>query len=174
VETQFPIMLSTIKSYVAEMGITDNFYQQMVNTEPAEMVIYDSGNYRKLVPEYDPVYAEVRIAYQARRYGITTSEMRAREQDAKACDSGWGQRANANFMGLVALPTSFDPGIDCEEAAKWGLSKRVYLERLANLHDCALSDEEKSKFAATPNKSKRDSPILLHFETCVRNIMLSR
>jgi hypothetical protein len=78
-------MLSQVKQYVAEMGITDHFYQQMVNTEPEQMVIY--GRYSKFVPEYDPVYQEVEIAYRARSYGVTTSEMRRREIAAQACNT---------------------------------------------------------------------------------------
>jgi hypothetical protein len=62
VEKQVPLMLSAIKQYITEMGITDNFYEQMVNTEPSQMAIYDSDNYKKLVPEYDPVYQEIDIA----------------------------------------------------------------------------------------------------------------
>ena len=40
VEKQIPLMLSEVKQYIAEMGITDNFYQQMMNTEPSQMAIY--------------------------------------------------------------------------------------------------------------------------------------
>jgi hypothetical protein len=83
VEKQVPLMLSQVKQYVPEMGITEHFYQQMVNTEPEQMVIY--GRYSKFVPEYDPVYQEVEIAYRARSYGVTTSEMRRREIAAQAC-----------------------------------------------------------------------------------------
>ena len=86
VEKQVPLMLSMLKNYVNEMGITDNFYQQMVNTEPSRMMMYYSDNYTGLVPEIDAVYAEVEIARDARRYGITTSEMRQREQDEKSCE----------------------------------------------------------------------------------------
>jgi hypothetical protein len=39
-EKQVPLMLSMLKTYVNEMGITDNFYQQMVNTEPSRMAMY--------------------------------------------------------------------------------------------------------------------------------------
>src|ERR1700737_1956797 len=99
VEKQVPLMLSQVKQYVAEMGITDNFYQQMVNTEPAQMVVYYAMdlaegnamglptrvNYTKLIPEYDPVYQEVETSYDARWYGVTTSEMRQREIDAEVC-----------------------------------------------------------------------------------------
>jgi hypothetical protein len=41
-------MLSMLKSYANEMGITDNFYQQMVNTEPSRMAMYYWDDYTKL------------------------------------------------------------------------------------------------------------------------------
>jgi hypothetical protein len=40
VESKYPLLLSKVKNYVTEMGITDSFYQQMVNTEPSKMLIY--------------------------------------------------------------------------------------------------------------------------------------
>ena len=105
-------MLSEVKQYIAEMGITDNFYQQMMNTEPSQMAIYGPvhpttsdgaalptsdakalglrwDSYRKLVPEYDPVYQEVEISYDARFHGVTTSEMRQRQNDAEQCYKRW-------------------------------------------------------------------------------------
>jgi hypothetical protein len=50
VEKQVPLVLSQVKQYVDEMGITDNFYQQMVNTKPSQMAIYREDNYTELVP----------------------------------------------------------------------------------------------------------------------------
>ena len=85
VERQVPLMLSTIKSYTTEMGITDGFYQQMVNTEPSKMVIYKDDEFQKLIPAHDPVFDEVIIAIGARKYGITTSQMRQRDKDAERC-----------------------------------------------------------------------------------------
>src|SRR5262249_37668079 len=85
-EKRVPIMLEQVRRYVAEMGVTDNFYQQMVNTEPSSMVLYGGKiqplgmpkrqSYTKLVPEDDPVYQEIEISYNARFYGVTTAEMR--------------------------------------------------------------------------------------------------
>lgn len=34
VEKQVPQMLAMVKNYVSEMGLTDFFYQQMINTSP--------------------------------------------------------------------------------------------------------------------------------------------
>ena len=156
-EKQVPLMLSMLKNYVNEMGITDNFYQVMVNTEPSRMAIYYWDDYTKLVPEIDPVYAEVETARDARIYGITTSEMRQREQDAKGCDG--------------YLPGDSSRYLTCVEAIKWGLSDRVYLERHANAERCKVSDEERATASKTPAKLWRDLPFVIRFETCQREIM---
>src|SRR6266849_5298417 len=88
-EKQVPLMLSMVKSYVAEMGITDNFYQLMVNTAPSQIVVYRSDNfnnsYSKIVPKIDPIYDEILAARKAREFGITTSEARKRESEADRC-----------------------------------------------------------------------------------------
>jgi hypothetical protein len=152
VEKKVPLMLSLVKNYVAEMGITDNFYQRMVNTEPSQMVIYKGDDFKKLVPADDPVYQEVEISYDARFYGVTTSEMRRRERDAEDCRSG-------------------ESWYDCVEAARWGLSEGVYRERYKKVRECLL-DEDRKRLNAIPTKERRDHPLYIKFETCARNAML--
>src|SRR4051794_36823653 len=61
------------------------FYQQMVNTEPSGMVIYRGRDVGKLVPLVDPVVDEINTSSSARRYGISTFEMRQRNEEAKSC-----------------------------------------------------------------------------------------
>jgi hypothetical protein len=155
VEKQVPLMLSQIRQYVAEMGITDNFYQQMVNTEPSQISGYSRDSYTKLVPRYDPVYQEVEISYAARFYGVTTSQMRRRKLDAEACKKD-----------------EFDDG-DCGPPLLWGLNERVYRERSEKTRSCLLDDEkETEKVFALPKKERRDHPLSIKSETCIRNIML--
>lgn len=173
IEKQFPDMLSMVKSYVAEMGITDNFYQQMVNTEPSKVAIYQFEDFTKLIPQIDPTYAEIQVAYDARKYGVTTSEMRRRYADAESCDPGWGTVVFIPDLDMIKLPNNSE-WANCKEARRWGLSQRVYIDRAAKLKQCELNADEKSNFIETPRKLKRDSPLLIRFETCVRNIMLSR
>jgi hypothetical protein len=174
IEKQFPQMLAQVKQYVAEMGVTDNFYQQMVNTEPSRMVLYFGSemteseaatlgfpararvSYRQLIPERDAVHQEIEISYDARRYGVTTSEMRRREIDAEQeCD----KRKGSDWYY-------------CREALRWGLSQRVYREREEKARGCSLDDEDKKLLQAMPMKERRDHPLLIKRETCIRNIML--
>jgi hypothetical protein len=191
VETHVPLMLSQVKQYVQEMGITDNFYQQMVNTEPSQMVIYSVLHHRaldKLVPFDDPVYQEVEISYDARRFGVTTSEMRQRQHAAnELCRRRWrghfvfspAERDNerpappkpkANF----GQNDRYWDEDDCKNAVKWGLSERVYNQGRQKIGDkCFLSHEERKVLNAISKKEKRDHPLVIRSENCVRTIMLS-
>ena len=155
IEEQVPVMLSLIKKYVAEMGITDNFYQQMVNTEPSQMVIYKWDS-TKLVPSYDPVYQEVSISYRARQYGVTTAEMRRRESDVDN---------KCYIIGMRSYP--------CSEAMLWGLSESVYLERAEKAMAC-IHDQDRKILDTVARKDRRDHPLWIKTETCFRNIMLER
>jgi len=165
VEKQVPLMFSTIKTYINEMGITDNFYQQMVNTEPSKMVVYKNNEFTNLFPEHDPVFDEVVTAVEARRHRITTSEERKRDQDAKRCSTVAKGREE----------------VVCGQAIRWGLSEGVYLERYAkSKKECWFSDkeqfseEEKQSLDKTPYKLRLDHPFAVRLETCTRRIMVGR
>ena len=164
IENQVPLMLSALKRYVTEMGITDNFYQQMVNTEPSKVAIYNGRDIQNLVPEADPTFEEIQIAYQARRYGVTTSEMRLRHKDMDNCEK------------LV-----FPDNLNCMGAAAWGLSPRVYVERYKKVsRECWFaenkmeSEEDVAALFAVPRKAREEHPITIRRETCERDIMLGR
>jgi hypothetical protein len=80
IEEKVPLILSAVKSYVAEMGITDSFYEKMINTEPSKVIVYRGWNEtEKIIPGDDPVYEEITTSINARKYGITTSEVRTRK-----------------------------------------------------------------------------------------------
>ena len=156
IERQLPLMLAAVKNYVAEMGVSDNFYQQMVNTEPSQIVIYNHSDYQKLVPASDPIHAEIQISRQARKYGLTTAEMRQREQNAKSrCD----------------ILTDGSRRETCREAIKWGLSEPVFIARKAKVN-CPFSFEEAVE--KIPLKLRQDDIVTIRLETCTRNIMLER
>jgi hypothetical protein len=155
-EKHVPLMLSLAKRYISEMGITDNFYHQMVNTEPAQMVKYALSESDQLVPIYDPAYQEIEISYGARRYGITTAEMRQREKNAERC---------YKLRHFVQMG-------DCVEAARWGLTGHVYRERALKTAVCAGSKEEIEVIEALPKKERQDHALWIRAESCVRNIML--
>ena len=147
-----------VKQYVAEMRITENFYELIVNTEPSKMTIYRIDDYAKLVPEKDAVFQEIQIAYDARRYGLTTFEMRQRDLDAEGC---WKiGRATAEVT-------------TCQEAIRWGLSERLYRERSAKAN-CEVGKAELRILEALPRDQWRDHPITVRHENCERSIMLGQ
>jgi hypothetical protein len=147
-------MLSQIKQYITEMGITDSFYERMVNTEPAGMAVYNSDSFTQLVPENDPLYQEISVAYDARHYGATTSEMRKRLRTLEECR----KRQSQDY-------------VVCYDAAHWGLSERVYLERSKRLDEC-WRDVDSRLLQGLPKKERIDHPIVLKREACERSMML--
>lgn len=156
IEKQVPLMLSVVRDYIIEMGITDSFYQQIVNTEPSRVAIYKGKDVERIVPVRDPTYEEIEVSYEARRHGVTTSEIRQRLQDMYSCTSP-----------------------DCIGPVVWGLSERVYVERQKKVKtECWFqehkmeSDKDVETLFAIPRKARRDHPITIRRETCERNIML--
>lgn len=169
-EKHVAFRLSMIKSYIGEMGVSNNFYQRMVNTEPPQMVIYAKNDYAAMLPLEDPVHDEMMIARLARKYGVTTSTLRQRSQDVGECaPKSLDSRSNAEAL------------VDCMEAIRWGLDERVYLERDAkSKKECwyndkmLFSESESAIIATTPSKLRMDLPLTIRRETCVRSIMLGR
>jgi hypothetical protein len=108
----------------------------------------------KFVPEYDPVYQEVRISYEARSRGVTMFEMRRRELDAEACPT----RKGSDWS-------------DCREALLWGLSEPAYRERSKQTSQCWVHDDT-AILQAIPIRERRDHPLWMKKEACIRKVML--
>jgi hypothetical protein len=156
-EKQPPRLLTLIKQYVAEMGIADDFYDRMINTDASRTAIYRIDSYTNLVPEIDPGYLEVQFAYGARRYGMTAAQMRERERDADVC-----------------LTRAVKEIIVCQEAIKWGVSEELYRERNAKIKACELGQDDRRVVQASPPGRRRDHPLVLRQEACQQRIMWGR
>lgn len=156
-EKELPRIMALIKQYVAEMGIAENFYDQMMNTGHTETAIYRMDSYANLVPEVDPGFLEVQFAYGARRYGMTAAQMRQRERDADVC-----------------LTRTVKEIVVCQEAVKWGLSEQVYRERSAKIKACELGYDDRLTLQALPPGRRRDHALVLRQEACQQKIMLGR
>jgi hypothetical protein len=152
IEREVPLMLQKLKAYVQEMGNTDIFYQEMVNTEPSAIKLYAGDDIKRIIPELDPTYDEVQTSYDAREYGVTTAEIRQRKKDAETCSG----RSDAE---------------KCRKAIYWGLSERVYENRKKNMH-CVYTFEEVKSWELVKRKELKDHPSILKYEACVRNTML--
>lgn len=155
-EDHLPMLNAKVKAYVADMGIGDDFYETMMNTDSSRMAILDRKASLALIPKYDPKFDQERIAREARRYGIAVAEMRQREHEAEACH-GAGDKAR------IAR---------CVGAKLWALSEDAYrpLARKA-LQACALSAGEAKILAALPMTARRDHAVWLRKEACARNIL---
>jgi hypothetical protein len=153
VEHEAETMLKEVQSYVAEMGVTNRFYEEMVNTEPSQMRTYVLADIDALVPAKDPISDEVTTAREARAYGVTTDEIRRRQVDAEKC-FGTPQFAS------------------CYSAALWGLSRRVYEERAAKAKVCALTPDEHTRLDLIPIRERWNNSLLIEQEDCRRRIML--
>jgi hypothetical protein len=164
IERAAPLMLQRIKDYVREMGVSDAFYDAMVNTEVSDVRLYRGDEIYRLVPETDPTYDEIENAYEARRYGISVGEMRRRKSMVKQkCDplfSGWDNRVRH---------------ARCEEAIYWGLDMATY-ERVTKkgFPECESSENEVKIYSATDIKKRRDLPFYIKQEVCIRDGMNKR
>ena len=186
IERQVSTMLASVKTYVSEMGITENFYHEMVNTDPSRMRIYTDKNYKTLIPELDPVYEEVQIAREARQYGISPVEARRRTAYAGSCFPGLGiddfdklSSAELKRLEQSMRKAANDPKgqARCRGSRMWGLSEPVYEERLEQskrICGDGLSDEEALVVEKVPLKQKHDHPFVIKFWACTRNVMLGR
>jgi len=120
IEREAPLMLQKVKEYVQSMGVTDLFYEQLVNTAPSNMRLYRGNEINQLVPEIDPTYDEIQISYLAREYGTTTAEIRQRQQDVTQKCGPESFKGDGNVTDQWRI---------CSGAIYWGLSERVYEER---------------------------------------------
>lgn len=168
-EKQVPLMLAKVKAYVAEMGITEDFYFKMVNTPPSRMAIYRGRESRQLVPEDDPIFDEIYTSRMARAYGVSTIEMRRLQQEADS------------KCGTIGSASDFNRTWTCQEAVKWRLSQSAYVERDARAKSTCwqsdknmLSASDRAAMDNMPMKTRLDYPPFLHAETCVRNVMQGR
>jgi hypothetical protein len=111
IEQSAPVMLAKVRDYVRAMGVSDAFYDAMVNTEPSDIRLYYGDEIKKLVPAKDPTYDEIDNAYNARKYGVSAAEMRQRKLAAKKCEGHWADEP----------PPSFQKIVECEQAVYWGI-----------------------------------------------------
>jgi hypothetical protein len=94
IEKSYPAMLKAVRDYVGEMGVTDSFYESMVNTPPEQAKTYWGEAIDQLVPQIDPTHDEINTAYEARKYGTDPATMRSRQQlvDQRCSRFYWSER----------------------------------------------------------------------------------
>lgn len=103
-------MLAAVRSYVQEMGVTEEFANIMVNTPPESVRLFPGTSIEALVPRVAPVYDELVAAEVARIHGATTEEYRRRlGEAATACGLRHHEERDV-----------------CIGAVLWGLSEPVF------------------------------------------------
>lgn len=117
-------MLSDMREYVEEMGVTSAFTDVMTNTPPSKMRTFLKSEIDALVPGDDPLYNELQVAEDASYYGIATDEFRHRELEA--------QERCVIFDFATKRTATKTPAMlweECRRAVLWGLSQTVYESR---------------------------------------------
>lgn len=158
VEQQIPKMFADIEKYVAEMDVTQSFYELMVNTEPSEMRLFRGDEIASIVPRTDPTQEEIDISRLAREHGISTVEMRHRKSEAATCYSRFGSTSSDELV--------------CEAAIEWGLRESVYRARIRKTNACILGPTELETLRQISAEDRLDDPVLIKHENCVRAVML--
>jgi hypothetical protein len=151
IEREAPQMLQNVKTYIQEMGVTDRFYQEMVNADPSGMKVYNSENIRDVVPETDPTFDEILISFNARKYGVDTVEMRKRFVAADRCPM-------------------VDYYFACREAILHGIDPRPAKDRWQQNGKCDFTDDEVKTLRSMTPAERRDHPLTLKQESCRRSI----
>jgi hypothetical protein len=131
-----PIMLQKVREYVQSMGVTDSFYEQMVNTEPSEIRLYRGNEITNLVPDTDPTYDEIQNSYDARKYGVSAGEMRHRKSIAKQ---------KCSFSDIADATEALHAIHECYQAVFWGLDIGTYRERNSKVSFCDIYKTEEYK-----------------------------
>ena len=161
IEKQAAIMRDTVKTYVEEMGITDNFFERIYNTDSSKIEILRGDQSQKIVPARDPVHDEIDTAEKAEGYGLTTSEYRKRDL---LSDSS----CPISFEHPRVKPTWYD----CVQSIMWGISPEDYRSRSAKVKtSCGYSKSEAQLFYTTPQKDRRSLPFVTKHIACVVDIM---
>jgi hypothetical protein len=164
IKESVPKMLSDIRKYVKEMGITNRFTEIMINTPPESMQRFYFDEIKAIVPPEDPIYDEIQVAYSARQYGITTEEYRKRDAAVyEACAHNFDDTLQNNKRYTL-----------CHQAFYWGLSVFVFEKRIKGTDvKCKISEDEMSilKKADEDDGEWRSHPIAINRDKCIVNIM---
>lgn len=116
-EEEIRMIYGDVKRYLQEMNINDELYRLMMATPPEEMLVlnWDDERLPFLIPDKDPVYAEVQLQNREFKIGITTSELRRRNAWAK--------------QNCYKLYENAEDMVTCMEAARWGLDVETFRKR---------------------------------------------
>lgn len=110
-------LYGAVKSYLEEMNISPKFFDEMISVPPSDMKLVEGSNIEEWVPMKDPVYEEISVSLDARRYGIGTLEYRRIDSFDfyPLCESIGESGTNQSICAFLQ-----------REAALWGVSEEDY------------------------------------------------
>lgn len=168
VRTAVESMLSHVSGYIAEMQVTPDFTNIMLNTPPAGMRVFPGDTIKSLVPEQDMFYDELSTAKQARVYGLTTEEYRRRDAEGdERC-----------FDHLSSTDETIWETIACKKAILWGLSVSVFKQRQVTVDERCdqwenVTEEEWRAWKAAGHHGD-EHPVFLDWQKCSISVMQGR
>lgn len=177
-------LYGSVKAYLSEMNISSNFFDAMISVRPSDIKkIVGSLAIQEWVPISDPVYDEVSVSGQARRYGIGTIDYRAIDSFDFMPMCGSLGKAGADQMVCAFFKRL---------ASMWGMPLEYYDKvegwYAAASKACALNDldiknlksfvaEKKSQALRTrspkPYREISDAPERIKSEKCIIEKMRS-
>lgn len=124
-------MIKDLKSYFSSMNVPVSLADLMVSVLPEKMRVLNGDEVAFYFPAEDPVADEIETAMEAKKRGITSSELRKRQAEAEVvCAEHVKMLEHGKATNDIEL--KFIAGtrlIWCREAASWGLSESEYSER---------------------------------------------
>lgn len=159
IENAVVLMNSSVRDYVAQMGITGPFYEIIANTPPESMKVFRRREILAIVSNRDPIDEEKEVGDEARQRGITTGAYRKRVFDA--------QEDCTSTSAMASL-------YECVEAGTCGLSRSEYKRRFdASATKCTFSQSDRKAMHewASGGRPIEENAKFLRHEQCVRSVM---
>lgn len=69
-------MYDDVEQYFEEMNISNRVFEEMITTPPEEMRDIPATEVKYWIPDLDPVFSEIEVSNESRRYNISGAEFR--------------------------------------------------------------------------------------------------
>lgn len=145
VKRRYDTLLRRLRDYFEEMNVAPEFVSYMQSIEPERIHRMTTSELERYgLGQSDVIYSERRVARRAALMGISSAELRVREQRANAAllgQSGECQnldiipddRNRAQAARFGSSPES-SVKVDCTQAIKYGIPITLYRERASRLN----------------------------------------
>jgi hypothetical protein len=152
VKKLYDSQLNRVRRYLAEMNVAPELLSFMQSIEPGDIHVLTKKELNLYgLGAQDVIYAERSVALQAEELGISSLELRNREQrgrdecvgDAAAqMVPSEAERANAIKFGITIKMMQ---QVDCKSAIHYGISVETYLQRWSQVNELCRRYPEKQQ-----------------------------